>query len=70
MGNGRARAQGPIHSALMEGGTQPRSEPGSNVGTQFGLTIIPWENIKQDQRFELEGGFGMGSSLFLGIDCS
>lgn len=42
-----------------QGGTQPRAEPGSNVGTQFGLAIIPWENIKQDQRFELEGGFSM-----------
>ena len=42
-----------------QGGTQPRAEPGSSVGTLFGLTIIPWENIKQDQRFELEGGFGM-----------
>ena len=42
------------------GQTQGRDvDPGSQLGSQFGLTIVPWENIKEDKRVEIEGGFGM-----------
>ncbi|MSP91343.1 MAG: hypothetical protein EXR79_06015 [Myxococcales bacterium] len=39
--------------------TQADKDPGSIVGTAFGLTIVPWENIVRDERVEIEGGFGM-----------
>ena len=39
--------------------TQLYTSPGFVVGTQFGLTLLPWENPKKDQRLEIEGGFGM-----------
>ncbi len=44
---------------VSHGGTQIRSTPGSSIGTQFGTEIIPWEDLKQDARVELEFGFRM-----------
>ena len=44
---------------VSKGSTQVRSAPGSSVGTQFGTEIIPWEDLKQDARVELEFGFRM-----------
>lgn len=41
------------------GPTQVRSTPGSVIGTQFGTEIIPWEDVKEDARVELEFGFRM-----------
>ncbi len=42
------------------GATQGRDvDPGNQIGSQFGLTVVPWEDIKEDKRFEIEGGFGM-----------
>lgn len=38
------------------GKTQRYIEPGFNAGTQFGLTVVPWENPKQEERFEIEAG--------------
>jgi len=44
---------------VSHGATQTRSTPGSSIGTQFGTEIIPWEDLKQDARVELEFGFRM-----------
>ena len=44
---------------VSHGETQVRTTPGDIIGTQFGATFLPWENIKKDERFEIEGGFGM-----------
>ena len=42
------------------GPTQGRDvDPGSQIGSQFGLTVVPWEDISADRRVEIEGGFGM-----------
>jgi hypothetical protein len=40
-------------------GTQPFKTPAPSGGTRFGLTVIPWENVANDQRVELEGGMGL-----------
>ena len=40
------------------GPTQNFVEPGTTLGTQFGVALVPWENIKQDERFEVETGVG------------
>ena len=47
--------------------TQADKDPGSIVGTAFGLTVVPWENIARDERVEVEGGFGM-DYVFRGRD--
>lgn len=39
--------------------TQLYTSPGFVAGTQFGLTVLPWEDAKKDQRLEIEAGFGM-----------
>lgn len=39
------------------GQTQRYIDPGFNAGTAFGLTLVPWENAKQEERFEIEAGF-------------
>ena len=44
---------------VSQGETQVHTAPGSTVGTQFGTEIIPWEDLKQDARVELEFGFRM-----------
>ncbi len=42
------------------GATQGRDvDPGNQIGSQFGLTVVPWEDVKEDKRIEVEGGFGM-----------
>ncbi len=40
------------------GATQNFVEPGLTGGTNFGLTLVPWENAKQEERFEIETGIG------------
>lgn len=43
-----------------QGATQGRDvDPGNQLGSQFGLTIVPWEDVNDDKRVEVEGGFGM-----------
>jgi len=39
--------------------TQVRVTPGNVIGTAFGLEVIPWEDLKNDTRVELEFGFSM-----------
>lgn len=42
------------------GPTQGRDvDPSSQIGSQFGLTVVPWEDVSADKRVEIEGGFGM-----------
>lgn len=41
------------------GSTQRKIGPGNLVGTSFGTEIIPWEDIQQDARVELEFGMRM-----------
>jgi len=41
------------------GPTQNYVEPGLTGGTKFGLALVPWENQKADERFELEAGLGV-----------
>lgn len=40
-------------------GTQPYKHPGYQIGTQFGLVMLPWEDIGQDRRVEIELGSGL-----------
>ena len=45
---------------VNHGATQGRDvDPGNQIGSQFGLTVVPWEDVKEDTRVEVEGGFGM-----------
>lgn len=37
-------------------GTQTYKNPGWVAGTQFGLTVLPWEDVGQDRRVEIEFG--------------
>ncbi len=41
------------------GATQRQVTPGHLIGTSFGTEIIPWEDLEQDARVELEFGFRM-----------
>jgi hypothetical protein len=43
---------------VSHGQTQKTVAPGMTGGTNFGLTLVPWENLKKDERLEIEGGFG------------
>jgi hypothetical protein len=43
---------------ISHGQTQKTVAPGMTGGTNFGLTLVPWENLKKDERLEIEGGFG------------
>lgn len=57
--NMHARLRVPSDSGLFidKGPTQRNISPGTLVGTSFGTEIIPWEDLKQDARVELEFGF-------------
>ena len=39
--------------------THKEVTPGTQVGTRFGGELIPWEDLKNDARIELEAGFAM-----------
>lgn len=43
---------------ISHGETQKYVAPGSTIGTQVGLAVLPWENAKRDERVEIEGGLG------------
>ncbi len=57
--HGNLRFAGGDSLFVSHGQTQKYTTPGDIIGTQFGVTFLPWENIKKDERFEVEGGFGM-----------
>jgi hypothetical protein len=44
---------------VSQGSTQTRSSPGAVIGTRFGSTFLPWEDIAADERVEIELGFSM-----------
>lgn len=44
---------------VSHGQTQTQEAPGAVIGTQVGLSVLPWENNVRDERVEIEGGFGM-----------
>ncbi len=43
----------------LDAETQTYGTPGPEVGTRFGLTILPWEDATHDQRMEIEFGSGL-----------
>ena len=59
--NMHARLRFPSASGLFQqyGPTQRQVGPGHMIGTSFGAEIIPWEDLEQDARVELEFGFRM-----------
>ncbi len=44
---------------VTHGQTQKTVTPGFTLGSNFGLTVVPWENLKKEERLEIEAGFGM-----------
>lgn len=44
---------------VAHGQTQKAVTPGFTAGANFGLTVVPWENLKKEERLEVEAGFGM-----------
>ena len=42
-----------------KGATQRQVTPGHSIGTAFGTEIIPWEDLEQDARVELDFGLQM-----------
>ncbi len=55
----RFEAENSLFAKTRQAATQVRVTPGNQVGTAFGFEIIPWEDLKNDARVELEFGFSM-----------
>ncbi|MCO4760558.1 MAG: hypothetical protein KC502_03595 [Myxococcales bacterium] len=55
----RFESKDSLFAKTRQPATQVRVTPGDQVGTAFGFEIIPWEDLKNDARVEIELGFSM-----------